>query len=207
MSSNPHQLFNELANFELNKEDSDRYDIFTAVLSTIQPNNTPYSRSVLITDTACEKFDFITSTVSSKCDDIRYNNNASLLFRWKNNQNIITGKAYICSNDINDEYWNKRTLTQKQNSWDRYTSLYSIVKNKYNIEKSIIPEYIPLPRASLHILPLPRVPTWGVVQIIPTAYDFTIDNENNKKRLHFELNSSGAWIKMCDKFTVILGED
>ena len=206
MSSNPQQLFNELANFELNKEDSDRYDIFTAALSTIQPNNTPYSRSVLITDTACEKFDFITSTVSSKCDDIRYNNNTSLLFRWKNNQIIITGKAYICSNDVNDEYWNKRTLTQKQSSWDRYTSLSSIIKNKYNIEKIITPKYIQLPIVSEYI-PLPRVPTWGVVQIKPIAYDFTIDNENNKKRLHFELNSSSEWIKMCDKFTVIIGEE
>ena len=206
MSSNPQQLFNELANFELNKEDSDRYDIFTAALSTIQPNNTPYSRSVLITDTACEKFDFITSTVSSKCDDIRYNNNTSLLFRWKNNQIIITGKAYICSNDLNNEYWNKRTLTQKQSSWDRYTSLSSIIKNKYNIEKFITPKYIQLPIVSEYI-PLPRVPTWGVVQIKPSAYDFTIDNENNKKRLHFELNSSSEWIKMCDKFTVIIGEE
>ena len=205
MSNNPHQLFNELANFELNKEDSDRYDIFTAALSTIQPNNTPYSRSVLITDTACEKFHFITSIVSSKCDDIRYNNNTSLLFRWKNNQIIITGKAYICSNDLNDEYWNKRTLTQKQSSWDRYTSLSSIIKNKYNIEKIITPKYIQLPIVSEYI-PLPRVPTWGVVQIKPTAYDFTIDNENNKKRLHFKLNSNGEWINMPDKFTVILGE-
>ena len=205
MSSNPQQLFNELANFELNKQNCDRYDIFTAALSTIQPNNTPYSRSVLITDTACEKFDFITSTVSSKCDDIRYNNNISLLFRWKNNQIIITGKAYICSNDVNDEYWNKRTLTQKQSSWDRYTSLSSIIKNKYNIEKFITPKYIQLPIVSEYI-PLPRVPTWGAVQIKPSAYDFTIDNENNKKRLHFELNSNGEWINMPDKFTVILGE-
>ena len=206
MSSNPHQLFNELANFELNKQDSDRYDIFTAVLSTIQPNNTPYSRSVLITDTVCEKFKFITSTVSSKCDDIIYNNNISLLFRWKNNQIIITGTAYICSNDVNDEYWNKRTLTQKQSSWDRYTSLSSIIKNKYNIEKFITPKYIQLPIVSEYIQ-LPRVPTWGVVQIKPSAYDFTIDNENNKKRMHFELNSSSEWIKMCDKFTVIIGEE
>jgi pyridoxamine 5'-phosphate oxidase len=201
----PYNLFTEITNYEMNKPGSDKHDIFCATLSTIQPDNKPYSRTVFIIDIMDEKFKFITSIFSSKCGDIKYNNNVSLLFRWKTTQVIISGKAYVCSNDINNKYWNKRTINQQQASWEKYTSL-KYITNKYNTEISKV-HYTKESRVP--DINLPRVPSWGVVEIIPFSYDFTIDNEyNNKKRMHFELKMmTREWIKSPDKFTVIIEEE
>ena len=221
-TNNPYQLFTEIIETELNNNSEyNRKNMYCAVLSTIQSNNTPFSRSVYIIDTIDEKMTFITSILSSKCDDINNNNNVSLLFRWKNNQINICGKAYICSNDINTEYWNKRSLIHQQNSWKRYRSLHYIVSNKYNIPLPEVPyiplpevPYIPLPEVpsiplpEVPSIPLTKVPHWGIVQIIPNSYDFTINIENySKKRTHFAINSHGEWIKLNDKFTLILGNE
>ena len=191
----PRSLFqNWYSRFYINI-DPDKHGII-GILSTIQPDNKPYSRAVFIYDidytfNKTGKFSFITSTITSKCEDIKYNPHVSLLFLWNEHQIVISGIANICDKDINDNVWNSRTDRQHKNSWNNYISRNEIVSDIINISDS--PEFR-----------LPRVPNWSVIEIIPKTFDFSYEGPLlSRIRAHYYLNENDIWIRKNNRINKI----
>ena len=159
-----------------------------AILSTIQPNNTPHSRAVFIykIDYNTIKFSFITNILSSKCDDIRYNSNISLLFLLGDKQIIVNGTAIIGDNETNYNVWNTRTDIQHISSWKKY--------NMLNLGQSNTIVNSNITQISSNIR-MPKVPGWGVVSIIPKTFDFSQEESepNIRIRIHYYLNEENIW--------------
>ena len=162
-------------------------DGLTAILSTIQPNNTPHSRAVFIykIDYDKIKFSFITNILTSKCDDIRYNSNVSLSFLLGQKQITINGTAIIGDSETNCNVWNTRTDIQHISSWKKYNMLNIVHKT---IENSNITQI------SSNIR-MPKVPNWGVISIIPKTFDFSQEEStsNIRVRFHYYLNEENIW--------------
>jgi len=159
-----------------------------ANLSTIQPNNTPHSRTVYIykIDYNTIKLSFITNILSSKCNDIRYNSNVSLLFLLGDKQITINGTAIIGDNETNCNVWNNRTDAQHISSWKKY--------NMLNLAQSNTIEKRNITQISSNII-MPKVPNWGVVSIIPKTFDFSQEESasNIRIRIHYYLNEENIW--------------
>lgn len=162
-------------------------DGLNAILSTIQPNNTPHSRTICIykIDYNKIKFSFITNILSSKCNDIRYNLNVSLLFQLGDKQITVNGTAIIGDSETNCNVWNSRTDIQHISSWKKYNMLNIVHKT---IENSNITQI------SSNIR-MPKVPNWGVVSIIPKTFDFSQEESalNIHIRYHYYLNEENIW--------------
>ena len=162
-------------------------DGLNAILSTIQPNNTPHSRTVYIykIDYDKIKFSFITNILTSKCNDIRYNSNVSLLFLLDNKQITVNGTAIIGDNETNRNEWNSRTNLQHISSWTKY-NMVNMVHN--TIKNSNITQI------SSNIK-IPKVPNWGVVSIISKTFDFSQEESasNIRIRYHYYLNKENIW--------------
>lgn len=162
-------------------------DGLNAVLSTIQPNNTPHSRAVFIykIDYNKIKFLFITNILTSKCNDIRYNSNISLSFLLGQKQIIVNGTAIIGDSETNCNVWNTRTDIQHISSWKKYNMLNKVHNT---IENSNITQI----NSNIR---MPKVPNWGVVSIIPKTFDFSQEEStsNIRIRYHYYLNEENIW--------------
>lgn len=178
------------------KHNNDEKKGIVAILSTIQPNNTPYSRAIYIynidyTFNKTGKISFITNAITSKCNDIISNPNVSLLFLWKEHQIIISGKAYIADTTENNEVWNSRTHHQHVSSW-----------NNYNIINNIKPSNTSILNTT--IIKLPRVPNWCVVNIIPETFDFSYEGTLlSRIRVHYYLDENNNWNVKKPRINVI----
>ena len=162
-------------------------DGLNAILSTIQPNNTPHSRAVFIykIDYNKIKFLFITNILTSKCNDIRYNSNVSLSFILGQKQITVNGTAIIGDSETNCNVWNNRTNLQHISSWKNYNML-KVVHN--TIENSNITQI----NSNIR---MPKVPNWGVVSIIPKTFDFSQEESTSNiyVRYHYYLNEKNIW--------------
>ena len=171
-------------------------DGVVAILSTIQPNNTPHSRAVYIYNINYDynntcNFSFITNILTSKCNDIQYNSHVSLLFLWKEHQIIVNGTATICNAETNNKIWNSRTDIQHKNSWNNYRCHNNIVPipvDSTQLESNIIESISQLK------LRLPIVPNWGSIYIIPRTYDFSYEGILlSRVRIHYYIDENNIW--------------
>ena len=143
-------------------------------------------KPVLVTDFNTIKLSFITNILSSKCDDIRYNSNVSILFLLDDKQITVNGTAIIGDNETNCNVWNNRTDAQHISSWKKY--------NRLNLAQSNTIVNSNITQISSNIR-MPKVPGWGVVSIIPKTFDFSQEESvsNIRIRIHYYLNEENIW--------------
>ncbi len=104
---NPFQQFETWWNEAL---ESNIEEVNAMTLSTVNNENKPTSRTVLLKGFDTEGFSFFTNYNSAKGQGINKNINVSLCFYWKELQRQvrIEGEAKKLSDQENDEYFNSR---------------------------------------------------------------------------------------------------
>ena len=174
---NPIILFKEW--FEEAKE-SEINDANAFSLGTIDSNNYPSTRIVLMKDFDNDGFVFYTNLNSYKSKSIKKRPNVSMCFHWKSlsRQLRVLGSAFQVNDKDADEYFQSRPHDSKIGAWasdqssilEKRDDLYDSIKkyeNKFLDEKKIS-----------------RPDHWSGWKIKPIEFEFWLDGEN---RIHERL--------------------
>ena len=160
-------------------------------LSTVDNNNCPHSRMVLLKGYDESGFRFFTNYESNKSIDIEQNKNVSLNFHWKSLQRQIRIEGLIdkLKSDESDEYYNSRHYMSRIGAWASDQS--RPLKNREELEKKIEIYKEKYPDENN----VPRPPHWGGFFVKPKKFEFWQDMPH---RIHqrdiFELNNQ-KWVK------------
>jgi pyridoxamine 5'-phosphate oxidase len=158
------------------------------VLSTINFQNRPSSRIVLLKDFTTNGFSFFTNYNSKKGNHLSQNPYASLLFPWHQleRQIRIEGKVVKISSNESDAYFNTRPEASKLGAWASPQS------EEIDTRESLDLKYKEITYKFRNI-PIPRPQHWGGYILVPDLFEFW---QGRKNRLHdrFEyLLENGNW--------------
>lgn len=161
-------------------------DPHAAVLATSSHDLRPSARVVFVErDNQRQIFDIFTNINSRKGKEIESNPEVSLCFYWSKlgKQVRISGKAELVDSNKADLYFASRARGKQINAW---VSNQSEILNEEDLIQKI--SYYNSKFADCAI---PRPPYWSGFSIIPTYYEFWI---NNQDRFHqrdcFELQGN-----------------
>lgn len=106
-------------------------------LSTVDKENKPHSRVVLLRDVNENGFVFFTNYNSAKGHELMHNPNAALLFFWPEleRQIRIEGKVEKLDNKRSDEYFNSRPKESRIGAWASPQSRE--IENRQALEKIV----------------------------------------------------------------------
>lgn len=169
---NPFQQFETWWNEAL---ESNIEEVNAMTLSTVNNENKPTSRTVLLKGFDTEGFSFFTNYNSAKGQGINKNINVSLCFYWKELQRQvrIEGEAKKLSDQENDEYFNSRPLGSKIGAWASPQS--QVIKSRTVLDENenrIQKEFGENVKRPIH---------WGGYKIIPCYFEFW---QGRASRLH-----------------------
>lgn len=149
------------------------------VVSTVDENNQPFQRTVLMKALDNKGIVFYTNFSSRKAQQIAQNNCISLLFPWYGleRQVAITGKAEKVSSKESLEYFLSRPYGSQLGAWvseqSKVISSRSILETKLSEMKQKFKEgKVPLPDF------------WGGFRVIPDSFEFW---QGRQSRLHDRL--------------------
>ena len=150
------------------------------IIATVDINNIPSARTVLLKEIDLEGFIFYTNYSSDKAKDISANPNVSLVFLWKEmeRQVRITGVAEKISTSRSEQYFHKRPKGSQIGAWVSPQS--SILENRNILEDR--QKEIELKFKDVEKIPLPDF--WGGYIVKPTAMEFW---QGRPSRLHDRL--------------------
>jgi pyridoxamine 5'-phosphate oxidase len=160
------------------------------VLATLNKDNYPSSRVVLIKEIENDGIIFYTNYKSQKAQDIENNPKVSVTFLWKEIQRQvrIEGIATKVSREQSAAYFNKRPRASQIGAWTSVQS--SIIDSREELEKrkaEIEEKY-----KDSETIPLPL--DWGGYKITATAYEFW---QGRRSRLHdrfrYEKGGDESW--------------
>ena len=106
-------------------------------LATVDKNNEPHVRIVLLKEFSEKGFVFYTNLNSPKSDHIKKNPTAEMCFHWKSLQRQIRifGSIIQVSDEEADTYFNSRPYESKIGAWASYQS--KVMKKKEEFLKKI----------------------------------------------------------------------
>ncbi len=173
-------------------EDAIRYEVSeptAMVLSTVSQQGRPSSRVVLLKNSSGYGFDFFSNYQSRKAIELSGNDNASLLFLWKEleRQVRIEGKVEKTSQAESDEYFMRRPLESQISAWASPQS--RVIPNRKTL-KDWYEEFEEI----FSKKPSTRPPYWGGFRLVPDLMEFWQGREN---RLHDRieyLKDGSGWI-------------
>ena len=185
---NPIELFNKW--FDKAKE-TEINDPNAVALGTVDKENQPSVRMVLLKDFSNKGFVFYTNFNSKKGRDLNNNKNASMCFHWKSlrRQVRIIGLVKKVTDVEADNYFNSRAYGSRIAAWassqsesmeNRNIFLNKIkeFKKKYSDEKKV-----------------PRPSYWSGWRIHPKEIEFWMDGEYRiHERLNY-INKNNNWVK------------
>jgi pyridoxamine 5'-phosphate oxidase len=176
---------NEAIKTELN-------DPNAVALGTSDKNNSPSIRMVLLKDFNKDGFIFYTNLNSQKGNELKNNPKAAMCFHWKSllRQVRINGVVKKVSDEVADEYYNKRGYESRIGAWASKQS--SILSNRDELLNSI-EEY---KKKYDNKNEVPRPDHWSGWKLIPSSIEFWLDGDSRiHERLKYIKYEEGNWIK------------
>jgi pyridoxamine 5'-phosphate oxidase len=161
-------------------------------LGTVDKNNSPSIRIVLLKDFNKDGFIFYTNLNSQKGNHLKNNPKAAMCFHWKSllRQVRINGNVEKVSDKVADEYYNSRSYESRIGAWaskqstilnnrDELLNSIETYKKKYNNKDKV-----------------PRPDYWSGWNLIPTSIEFWLDGDNRiHERLKYTKDDIGNWSK------------
>jgi len=187
LSNDPIQQFQD---WLVEAEANSIYEPNAFVLSTVNENNSPSSRTVLLKGVDETGFVFFTNFGSRKGQAIANNPNVSAVFGWYSmyRQVLIEGSVERISEKESEEYFHSRPHESQVAAWVSKQS--TPIENRTNLDQQF-------DEALNHFenKEVPKPDYWGGYKIIPTRIEFWKGRSN---RMHDRIafsreDSSSAW--------------
>ncbi len=169
-------------------EESGVYEPNAMVLSTIDVDRLPSSRTVLLRTVDADGFEFFTSYTSAKGRALLAHPHVSIVFPWYliHRQVIVRGRAEPTSPEISDAYFASRP---------RGSQIAAVASDQSQPIASR-----DLLEARVHELEkqyeggeVPRPSTWGGFRVVPASFEFW---QGRSSRMHDRLrftHENGSW--------------
>lgn len=145
------------------------------ILSTVDNENRPHARVVLLKDLQADGLIFFTNHQSAKGQQILGNNTVSLTFFWPEleKQVRIEGRASVIEESVSDEYFKSRPHDSQLGAWaspqSRVIPSKEILDENFRLYSRRFGEEIPRPEY------------WGGFRVLPDYFEFWQGRPN---RLH-----------------------
>ncbi|QES89609.1 pyridoxamine 5'-phosphate oxidase [Rhizosphaericola mali] len=162
-------------------------EVNAITLATVDANNLPDARIVLLKDYDKEGFHFFTNYESQKGKELAVNPNAALVFFWKELQRQIRiiGKVVKTTPEESDQYFHSRPLGSQIGAWCSPQS--SVIASRAILEHN-------QEKYSLEFgKNIPRPDNWGGYKVIPFQFEFW---QGRHSRLHDRFKyilKEGVW--------------
>lgn len=165
-------------------------EINAMTVATVDPDNKPHARIVLLKGLDAQGFTFFTNYNSVKGHDIAVNNNIAAVFFWKEleRQVRIEGTAERLTDAENDTYFHSRPAGSRLGAWaspqSQVISSREVIENNFKLYENQFTGHIPRPAH------------WGGYRIIPSSIEFW---QGRSSRMHdrilFSLEGGRQWKK------------
>ncbi|MGV8969115.1 MAG: pyridoxamine 5'-phosphate oxidase [Microbacteriaceae bacterium] len=171
-------------------ESADVYEPNAMVVSSIDPDGRPSSRTVLLKGLDREGFEFVTNYTSRKGKALLANPAVSLLFPWYglNRQVIIDGFAAPTSGAVSDAFFGRRPRGARIAAIASEQS--QPIASRATLEDRVRELEAAYPDEAL----IERPEKWGGFRVIPDRIEFW---QGRTSRLHdrirFSRGADGAW--------------
>ena len=164
---------------------------YAMTLSTVNKENRPSSRVVLLRDVNDDGFSFFTNYLSRKGHDIAANPFASLNFFWHEleRQVRIEGKIVTLDAVDSDAYFASRPRGSQIGAWSSPQS--QIIDSRQVLEQNV-DQYT----AQFDGKDVNRPPHWGGYCLIPDYLEFWQGRESRlHDRISYSLTTEGSWTR------------
>jgi pyridoxamine 5'-phosphate oxidase len=186
-----HLLDEPIEQFRVWLKDAEAANIYEPnafVLGTVDSENHPRSRTVLLKAVDERGFFFATNYLSRKGEAIATNPNVSAVFGWYSmyRQVLIQGRVEKVSPIESDEYFGSRPHDSQVAAWSSHQSLP--IENRAALDKQFSEALDRFENASV-----PRPEYWGGYRIIPNRIEFWKGRSNRMHdRIEFTRDTSNS---------------
>lgn len=183
-----------MAQFATWLNDAEQAEIFepnAMVLSSVDADGTPTSRTVLLKGLDATGFEFVTNYESTKGRALLANPQIALLFPWYSlkRQVMITGTAAPTDDPTSDAYFARRPQGAQLAAWASDQS--ETIARRDILDERMAALEAQYPEGTI----VPRPQKWGSFRVIPTRIEFW---QGRSKRFHdrlrFTAQADGAWV-------------
>lgn len=159
------------------------------ILSTVNQDNAPSSRVLLLRDINDAGFVFFTNYLSQKGRDISENPKVCMNFFWPEleQQIRITGHIEKVSETISDDYFQSRPYESRIGAWSSPQS--ECIDNRQLLENKV--SYF----TKKYSQQVPRPPHWGGYVVMPNKIEFWQGRANRlHDRILYSKDNEGSWL-------------
>ncbi|MDA9604480.1 pyridoxamine 5'-phosphate oxidase [Candidatus Pelagibacter sp.] len=161
-------------------------------LGTVDKNNCPSVRMVLLKNFDKNGFIFYTNLDSQKGNELKNNPKATMCFHWKSllRQVRINGTVKKVSDKIANEYYASRSYESRIGAWASKQS--STLKDR----KELIDSIEKYKKKYSDKTKVPRPEHWSGWSLIPSSMEFWLDGDSRiHERLKYINDKNGRWEK------------
>ena len=151
-------------------------EVNAMTLATVNEKGQPSARIVLLKGTEAGGFEFYTNYESHKANDLAVNNNAALVFFWKEleRQVRIEGTVFKAPEKMSDEYFMSRSEGSRTGAW-------SSPQSKIITSREVLDDKVAETQHKFEGKEITRPPFWGGYIVTPALVEFWQGRPN---RLH-----------------------
>lgn len=170
--------------------ESDVYEPNAMVISTVEADGSPSSRTVLLRAVSYEGLEFFTSYTSQKGRALLHDPRASVVFPWYliHRQVIIRGRAMPVDPDVSDAYFATRPrgsqIAAAASDQSRPIASRELLEQRVReLEELYAGGDVPRPK------------TWGGFRIVPESFEFWQGRSSRMHdRLRFTRTEAPGWV-------------